>query len=197
MVVSACTYFKCDGCAAVFLDPAQRLGRDDEYSRYLTHNNEVTDPAYRAFLSKVCVPLLEQLAPASTILDYGCGPGPALADMLLEAGHSVQVYDPFFYPNQSPLAQCYDAITCTEVAEHLYEPAVVFDTLAALLKPQGWLALMTCFLPESNFENWHYRRDPTHVVFYSAETFLKMPAFQGWHYLYPQRDVVLLQKPIS
>ena len=34
-------------------------------------------------------PLLARLGPASHGLDYGCGPGPALATMLREEGHGV------------------------------------------------------------------------------------------------------------
>ena len=29
----------------------------------------------------------------------GCGPGPALAEMLREAGHTVATYDPLFAPD--------------------------------------------------------------------------------------------------
>ena len=48
----------------------------------------------------------------------------------------------------------------------------VFKLLDSLLLDSAWLGIMTCFLTEeSQFENWYYRKDPTHVVFYAEETF--------------------------
>jgi hypothetical protein len=49
------------------------------------------------FSASLAGPLLARLAPASQGLDYGCGPGPALAAMLAEAGHAVALYDPLFH----------------------------------------------------------------------------------------------------
>ena len=38
---------------------------------------------------------------------------------------------------------------------------------ARLVRPGGWLAVMTCFqTDDARFAGWHYRKDPTHVVFY-------------------------------
>lgn len=95
------------------------------------------DAAYRAFLNRAAGPLLERLPPARQGLDFGCGPGPALAIMLREAGHTVALFDPFFYPDPAVLASAYDFITCTEVAEHFHRPAEEFSKLDALLNPGG------------------------------------------------------------
>ena len=64
----------------------------------------MNDAGYRRFLSKLADPLMARLAPGARGLDYGCGPGPALAAMLREAGHEVALYDPFFAPDPAPLS---------------------------------------------------------------------------------------------
>lgn len=45
--------------------------------------------------------------------------------------------------------------------------------------------------------NWHYRRDPTHVVFYRPETFRQLASRFGWNCQIPRKDVVLLEKPAT
>ncbi|MEX0970467.1 MAG: class I SAM-dependent methyltransferase [Paracoccaceae bacterium] len=189
-------YFRCAICQARFLHPAQYPSRDSEHATYLLHENDPNDPRYRRFLSKLAEPLLARLPTPSEGLDYGCGPGPALAQMLREAGHGMSLYDPFFAPDTAPLGRCYDFVTCTEVAEHFHHPAREFARLRGLIRPGGWLAIMTCFqTQDEEFANWHYRRDPTHVVFYRAETFRYLAQRWGWGCELPVKDVVLMQRP--
>ncbi len=189
-------YWRCDACDARFLEPSQRPGLDAERAHYAHHQNDVADPRYRRFLTKLAEPLLHRLAPASDGLDFGCGPGPALAAMLVEAGHRVALYDPWSHPDPAPLARTYDFVTCTEVVEHLHDPAGTFDRLAGLLRPGGRLAVMTCFrTDDARFAAWHYRRDPTHVVFYHARTFAVLAAQRGLAFDSPAKDVAFLQQP--
>lgn len=190
-------YQRCETCKATFLYPRQHPSRDQEYAHYLQHQNHPDDPDYRRFLSKLTIPLLERLAPVSRGLDYGCGPGPALAAMLSEAGHKITLYDPFFQPNPAPLGRVHDFVTCTETAEHFHRPAEEFARLMALVRPGGWLAVMTCFqTDDARFANWHYRKDPTHVVFYREETLRHLAAAQGWHCEVPAKDVALMHRPL-
>ncbi|MDF1614226.1 class I SAM-dependent methyltransferase [Desulfurivibrio dismutans] len=192
------TYWRCEVCRASFLDPAQLPAAVEEHWHYRQHHNDPADPRYRRFLNKLAAPLLPRLAPGSRGLDYGCGPGPALAAMLREAGHRVALYDPFFYPDPAVLQQIYDFITCTEVIEHFHDPAGEFSRLDAMLRPGGWLALMTCFqTDDERFAAWHYRQDPTHVVFYRAETLRFIARQWGWACEVPVKDVALLHKPPS
>lgn len=166
------TYHRCSDCDATFLHPAHFPAPEAEYAHYRTHENHVSDAGYRAYLSKLADPLLARLRPAASGLDYGCGPAAALAEMLRQAGHTMQVYDPFFASCRSVLAQTYDFVTCTETAEHFHRPGVEFARLCGLLKPGGLLAVMTIFqTDDARFENWRYRHDPTHVVFYREHTF--------------------------
>jgi ribosomal protein L37AE/L43A len=189
-------YWRCGTCEARFIDPRQRPTRQDEYAHYLHHENDPDDPRYRRFLAKLVDPLRARLRPGLSGLDYGCGARPALVAMLREAGQDVALYDPFFHPDPAPLQRSYDFITCTEVAEHFHRPADEFDRLGQMLKPGGWLAVMTCFQTvDSRFADWRYRRDPTHVVFYREASLRMIAAQRGWACEIPVKDVALMHKP--
>lgn len=189
-------YHRCTTCQATFLDPSCFLASDAEYAHYLTHENAVDDAGYRTYLSKLADPLLARLRPASSGLDYGCGPALALAEMMREAGHGVSVFDAFFETDRSPLARTYDFVTCTETVEHFHLPDVEFKRLSGLLKPGGLLAVMTIFQTDDDrFENWRYRHDPTHVVFYREHTFAVLAQNLEMQCEIIAKDVVFLSKP--
>jgi cyclopropane fatty-acyl-phospholipid synthase-like methyltransferase len=195
MQVQGRHYWRCPQCQATFLDPSQLPTAEREQAEYRLHDNDAAQAGYRRFLQQVAQPLLQRLPPGQHGLDYGCGPGPVLAGMLREAGHTVALYDPFFQPDRSVLDATYDFITCTEVAEHFHTPAAEFRRLDSLLKPGGWLALMTCFqTDDARFAQWHYRRDPTHVVFYREATLRYVAASLGWECEVPVTNVVLMRK---
>ncbi len=188
-------YWRCEHCRATFLDPAQLPGPEAEHAEYRLHCNDVDDEGYRRFLGQLAEPLLERLPPAQCGLDYGCGPGPVLAEMLREAGHQVALFDPLFFDDPQVMARHYDFVTCTEVVEHFHRPADAFRQLDRLLRPGGWLAVMTCFqTDDTRFATWHYRRDATHVVFYREETFRCLAQRHGWGCAFPRRNVALLRK---
>lgn len=189
-------YRRCPECEATIMAPESRLTAVEEKRIYDLHDNHSDDPGYRHFLSRLAEPLSDRLKPGAQGLDFGCGPGPVLAEMLKESGFPMALYDPFFQPEKDALQRTYDFITCTEVAEHLHRPAEVFRQLDGLLRPGGWLGIMTCFqTDDTHFDNWHYRRDPTHVVFYREQTFAWLARTLGWALEIPRKDVVLLRKP--
>jgi len=189
-------YWKCNSCEAKFLDNSFHINADAERDRYLEHENIVDDPGYRNFLSKLTKPLKEKLSSSSTGLDFGCGHGPALADILTKDNFKIDLYDPFFFPNKDIFSKTYDFITCTETAEHFFSPKKEFYNLNSLLKTKGWLGVMTCFLTtREDFDKWYYRRDPTHVVFYAEKTFEVIAKQRDWKCEIVTKDVVLFYKP--
>ena len=165
-------YFRCGTCGARFLDPCSFPSADAERTQYDRHENDLADAGYRRFLSRVSEPLLDRLQAGCEGLDYGCGPGPALAAMLEEAGHSVAL---FLTRSTRQTARCWSG---PMISSHVRKSPNIFmirhasfARLDGLLKPGGWLAVMTCFhIDDARFANWYYRLDPTHVVFYREET---------------------------
>jgi SAM-dependent methyltransferase len=189
-------YWRCNMCEATFLEPTQRPNADAELAVYRLHDNTPENMGYKQFLARLIDPLIEYLPAAQKGLDYGCGPGPVLASMLRAAGHSMEVFDPFFFNHPEVLANTYDFVTCTEVFEHFHNPAEELKKLNHLLKPGGLLAVMTSFQTDDNhFANWYYRRDPTHVVFYRESTFHYLAQQYQYTCKIPCQNVVFLQKP--
>ena len=188
-------YLRCCQCQATLVSAAQLPSHQTQLQKYQQHQNDPLDARYREFLNRLAAPLLAELPANQVGLDFGCGPGPALADMLSQAGHSMRLYDPFFFPDATVLDQQFDFVTCTEVAEHFHQPHAEFTRMVALLKPGGLLALMTSFQhDDSRFADWHYRRDPTHVTFYKQETFDFIAAEFGLTCEIPCKNVAFLRK---
>lgn len=107
------------------------------------------------------------------VLDFGCGPGPVLANMLEDLGKDVSCFDPYFFPNNGYLNEKYDLITVTEVFEHLSNPFATLSCLKTLLQKDGAIAIMTNFHKDDleHFKSWWYKLDPTHIGFYTPKTF--------------------------
>ena len=108
-------FWQCANCALVFVSPADYPDAGAEKARYDQHHNDPTDKRYRAFLQQLATPLLERLTVGSIGLDFGCGPGPALAHILQESGMTVELYDTYYAPNDTVWATQYDFVTATEV----------------------------------------------------------------------------------
>ena len=188
-------YFRCPICQLVYVLPHQFLSPEEEESVYDHHENSVNDPSYRRFLGRLFVPLSQRLAPNSCGLDFGSGPGPTLSVMFEEAGHSMEIYDPLYAPEIKLLQRQYDFIAASEVVEHLHYPRQELDRLWSCLKPNGSLGIMTKrVIDEETFSGWHYKRDPTHVCFFSTATFRWLADHWRATLTAPGKDVVLFAK---
>lgn len=189
------SYLACGTCRLVFVAPKFYLSRDVEKAEYELHQNRIDDPAYRKFLSRLTVPLVERLSSGAHGLDFGCGPGPALAHMLRETGFRMSLYDSFFVPDQAALNKDYDFICATEVVEHLHRPAQELDRLWSLLRPGGWMGVMTKLVLDSTaFADWHYKNDPTHVCFFSEDAWRWWAQNHGANLEIIGADVILLRR---
>ena len=159
------------------------------------HDNDPSDERYRSFLSRLWSHLRPLLEKGECGLDYGCGPGPALAQMMTEDGFCVEKYDLYFFPGPESLAKTYDFITCTETIEHLRNPKEVFALFDSMLRPLGKVGLMTGVLNDRTaFGDWHYQRDPTHIAFYTHRTFVWIATQMGWDFEYPTNNVAIFTK---
>lgn len=86
--------WRCDSCAATFLEPGRLPSAETERAHYRLYYNEPDDEGYRQFLARLAPPPHERLPPAQHGLTYGYGPGPVLAGLLRKAGHTMALYAP-------------------------------------------------------------------------------------------------------
>lgn len=188
-------YWQCPVCALVFVEQAEHLSHEEEKAFYGFHENNPEDQGYRRFLDRMALPMQQRIPQGAKGLDFGSGPGPTLSLMLQERGYEMSIYDPYFAHQPEVLTQSYDFITSTEVFEHLSAPNLVIAQLLSLLKPNGYLGVMTKRLvaPEQ-FARWHYKNDPTHISFYADQSFEWMAQTYDLRLEVIDQDVVILQK---
>lgn len=186
-------YYRCMICDVVFVAPQYRLSEAEEKTRYDMHNNDYSEP-YIDFLSRLATPMLAQLSLRSTGLDFGSGRSQAMAEIFRQAGHTCDCYDIFYYPDTVLRPRHYDFLVASEVIEHLYEPQTVIEQWLALLKPQGFLGIMTGLRPpEADFPDWWYKNDPTHVMLFSAATFTYLQKKHGLTLLFADKGIFVFR----
>ncbi len=187
-------YFHCSRCDMIFAAADSIPGPREEKKRYLTHDNTHESEGYVRMLTRFMERAVLPFAAGNKILEFGCGPGPVLADLLRERGFHLALYDPYFAPRTEALRSTYDVITSTEVLEHIRDAAGAWRRFHRLLPPGGLLAVMTRFHPgPRDFPDWWYRKDSTHIRFYSRDTFLYIERHFGWEIaMMDERDTVAL-----
>ncbi len=158
------------------------------------HRNTLSNEGYVGmFLEKIA--LVKKYCPeVISVLDYGCGPSPVLAELLKRIGFSCDIYDPYFFP-EFPVGS-YDLVICTEVFEHLRDIRKELHMIRKLIRPGGYLAVMTSFHDEiSDFQNWWYASDPTHISFFGAGTFEWVSKEYGFRIVYiDKKNFVIVSK---
>lgn len=181
-----------------------QLSDKEEKAEYDKHENNPDDLGYRQFLGRMFEPMNLRIQSESNGMDFGCGPGPTLSVMFEEVGHRVSLYDKFYFADRSVLEDSFDFITATEVVEHLAEPMKWLDKLWNSLEPNGYLGVMTKLVEsQEKFQNWHYKNDPTHISFFSNETFEWLAGYWQANHNSPVsfeligKDVVIFHKPLA
>ena len=115
--------------------------------------------------------------------------------MFAETDRPMALYDPFYAPDPTVFNRQYDFITASEVVEHLRCPGEELNRLWTVLKPGGWLGVMTkMVIDRQAFGSWHYKEDQTHVCFFSRAVFSWLAASWQTVPLFVGNDVVLLNK---
>lgn len=188
-------YFECQCCRLVFVDQQDFLSAEEEKNVYDQHQNNPQDSGYRQFLSRLFDPVLAQLGGTAQGLDFGSGPGPTLSLMFEEAGYPMTIFDHFYANDQRVWDRSYDFITTSEVVEHIHQLGPELDRLWSHLNAGGVLGVMTKMVTDAEaFSRWHYKNDPTHVRFFSRQTFHWLAQKWQAEYEFVGSDVVLLCK---
>ncbi len=194
--VSGTEFLLCGECRGYFRHVRYLPELDQEKARYETHNNDVNDPRYQAFVSPIVSAVLRDFTPDRSGLDFGAGTGPVISKLLREKGFQIVQYDPFFHNHTALLEDRYDYIVCCEVIEHFHAPDKEFQLLRRLLKPQGRLYCMTClYNPGMELRDWYYIKDPTHVFLYQPATLEWIRRNHGFFSCNIQGRLVTLTSP--
>lgn len=187
------TLNQCESCYLVFVESRHLPERDEEKSRYEQHNNSMEDEGYVQFLMQAIEPTLKFLPQKGKGLDYGCGPGPTLSQLVHAKGYTCQNYDPLFFPELP--AGPFDFIFATECFEHFFDPANEMEQLVQLLKPQAHLIVMTSLWENNtNFAIWHYTQDNTHVSFFHEHTFGYIAKKYGFEIVFTDQKRLIILK---
>lgn len=191
-------FYRCGGCESVILHPDFYVDSEAEKSRYEEHINDVDDPGYQRFVADLVDAVQQNQKPEETGLDFGSGTGPVITKLLTDAGYSLKLYDPFFHPAEKNLKLRYDYIIACEVIEHLQHPMREFRLLENILKPGGNLYLKTyIYHDDIDFPSWHYKNDPTHVIFYSKKALQWISDQLGLELRHCKYEYIRMQKPIG
>jgi len=192
------SYYRCKSCGFIYLDDAEIIDTQSEKKHYEQHNNSFESLGYvKMFESFIEVAISPYEKEIKTALEFGCGTGAVLAELLRRRGMKVDKYDIYFYPNRVYEGKRYDLITSTEVFEHLQKPLEILELLSEHLEEGGYITLMTKFPPSSDkeFLDWWYRRDVTHISFFTPKSFEIMAQKIGLKMVKTiDKNIVIFQK---
>lgn len=192
--IAGVLFLTCSQCGSLFKHSTHWPTLEVEKNRYETHNNDVTDQGYQNFVMPIVKAVKKDFKTTANGLDFGAGTGPVINNLLSSDGYSLNLFDPFFYPDTAVLNKTYDFIICCEVIEHFHHPSLEFQRLYDLLNEDGKLYCMTELVPETPLKNWHYQRDLTHVIFYSEENLIWIQEHFGFKKLTIDGRLIIFEK---
>ncbi len=191
-------YAYCQQCELIAQKESYNVSLEREKQQYDQHNNSFENEGYVAMFETFLDFFWNEFTCKDiSCLDFGSGPVAVLSSLMQKRGAHVDYYYKFYQPKRVFEEKCYDLITSTEVFEHLDNPLETLNLLTQHLKPKGYIALMTLFHDNSmeNFWKWWYRRDPTHITFYTLKTMAILGNTCGLNVVKTDaKRVVLLQK---
>lgn len=164
-------FFNCQNCHGIFRNKKNLLSPQEEKTRYEKHNNDINDKSYQKFVSPIVSYVFQNYTKDNRGLDFGSGNGPVISKLLTDKKYTIKQYDPFFDDRPHLLAQTYDYVIACEVIEHFRNPQKEFYQLKNMLHKNGVLICMTeLFSEKTDFHDWYYKNDPTHIFFYQKKT---------------------------
>ncbi len=164
-------YHRCMKCGFIFQGSKYHVSFEQERKIYEYHNNSIDDQGYVGMFNKF-IDSFESFVSGKDLLEFGSGPEPVFSEIMRRKGYLVTMFDLHYHNDESYLNKTYDVITSTEVFEHFKNPIEEMEKLVPLLRSGGVLAIMTNFPKDDNhFLDWWYRRDETHISFYTLESF--------------------------
>jgi len=189
--------YSCSNCGLIFKDPSHHQSFIEQKERYDLHENSSESDGYRRYFQNFLEFVMPVVGEPSRVLDFGCGESLLLSDMMIDRGMSCDYYDPVYHPSAEYRDSRYDLIVSVEVFEHLLDPMAVFTQLISLLHSGGYLAIRTELHSEDieQYLRWYYPKDPTHVVFFSTDTFRHMCRVSDCQYVIDNaKNIIIIRK---
>jgi SAM-dependent methyltransferase len=178
-------YYNCNDCGFIFIDERYLATKEEELAEYELHENTIENKGYvqmfENFMKEGFYPYAKS---CKRVLDFGCGPGPVLSELIRRNGYEVEVYDIFYSPDIPE--GLFDFVTSTEVFEHFINPLKEIEFILSLMKKGAYLSIMTQYHPNDSkkFEDWWYNREVTHISFYTEKTFEYIASKYDLDYVY-------------
>ncbi|XMB85116.1 class I SAM-dependent methyltransferase [Mycoplasmatota bacterium WC44] len=189
-----CHFHFCDKCGFIYKEDDDLIDVSLEMDHYSKHDNNFENKGYVKMFNDLLDQIDDYIDYSGLILDYGCGPGPVLSELMKQRGGTVKTYDLYFPHSEDYSEYHYDIITVTEVIEHFKQPLKDLKKIVNLLKPNGKLVIRTMFIQEPFFD-WWYRRDYTHVTYYNDKVFEFIAEKFGLKIIYSDNyNTIILQK---
>jgi hypothetical protein len=187
-------FHHCPSCELIFLDKEFYVGNDNEKKQYDHHNNSLENEGYVKMFEDFLNYFWKDF---NNVLDFGSGPTPVLATLMQKRALHVEHFDKFYQTDEIYKNKTYELITSTEVFEHLENPTQVLKLLASHLKKDGTIAIMTLFHTnkQEDFLKWWYRRDPTHITFFTPKSIETMAKECGLEVTkHDNKRIIILKK---
>ncbi|MCD4827258.1 MAG: class I SAM-dependent methyltransferase [Acholeplasmataceae bacterium] len=167
-------FHECKDCEVIYKDRFNRVSEAKEKLIYDQHQNSLENTGYVNYLNNFLDAAVYPFIKSGKALDFGSGPNPVLSQLLnAQDLFHCDIYDYYYAKNEEVFKNKYDLITSTEVFEHLDNPLDILNRFYEILNDSGIVSIMTLFHPkdESDFFEWFYIRDPSHITFYTPKTF--------------------------
>lgn len=186
-------YYKCLECEFIQMDDKYKVSYEDERAVYDLHENSLECEGYvnmfRKFLDESVMPFRRN----GCGLDFGSGPTPVLMQLInRDYEFDMENYDLHFQPDKVYENKKYNLVVSTEVVEHLLDPMESFELIYSILDEGGVFAFMTMIHnnDDESFKDWWYRRDKTHISFYSEKTLKYIADKIGFDFVYSDKKRV-------
>jgi len=191
-------YFECKRCNFIMKSKDTFVNFKEQKKRYDLHENSEDNLGYIEYFNRFVDFILPLTTTPKSALDFGCGATSLLSNILKEKNIDCDFYDPIYYPDNI-YNKSYDLILSVEVFEHLHNPKETFKTLVDKLNSNGYLAIQTAFHPEDRdkFLKWYYKLDPTHIVFFSSQTFQILAEEFGLEIIKDNKKQMILMRKIN
>ena len=204
-------YLQCETCDLVFVPPGQHISAHEEKAYYDLHENLADGPGYRRFLGRLFTPLNARLAPNSSGLDFGCGPGRDVG-YFKSLGHrpvgldGSQIFCEMARQYSGCEILCQEFLTLdlsTAAFDAVFANASLFHVPGQEL-PRILTELHTCLRPggilfssnpRGNSEGWSGNRYGNFIEFEESSTLLRAAHFSILSHYYRPEGVPKEQQP--